>query len=76
MYSDYGVRLEDDFPPEIEDRKKDLRPVLQAANRCKDDRGELKYKAFLNADKLTINGKHYTTNNVIEVTHSGVLEWV
>ena len=64
MYSDYGVRLEDDFPPEIEDRRKDLRPVLQAANRCKDDRGERKYKAFLNADKLTINGKHYTTNNV------------
>lgn len=38
-----------------------------AAKRCTDQVGKSKYKAALHADRLTINGHHYTVNNIDKV---------
>lgn len=63
MFKDYGVRLDDDYPIEIEDNRRDLKPVMHAAKNMKDEAGKHKYSAKLNADRLIINGKPYTVNN-------------
>lgn len=63
MYRDYAVTLEDDFPPEIESNRRELKPLFLAANRSKNEAGKHKYRAALNADKLTVNGQRYTVNN-------------
>ena len=64
MYLDYGVRLEMDFPLEIDDNRKELKPVLQAALRSRNDTGGKKYNAYLSTDKLNINGRQYTVDNM------------
>ncbi len=51
-----GVYVREDFPPEIEDRRRVLRPILNAANHNDNYRG----KAKLSVDKLIINHKVYT----------------
>lgn len=64
MYIDYKVRLDDDYPTEIEDKRKDLKTVLHAANRTRNEAGQHKYRTALHADRLTINGQRYTVNTV------------
>ena len=64
MFNDYRVRLENDYPPEIDENIKELRPLLQAAHRSKNEAGERCYKAKLIADRLTVNGKQYTVETV------------
>lgn len=63
MFIDYKVRLENDFPPEIEERRKALKPVLIAAAKHKNEAGEKKYNAYLSTDRLIINGRQYTVEN-------------
>lgn len=63
IYFDYNVRLEDDFPPEIEANRKELKPVLRAAAKYRNEKGERKYNAYLNVDKLHVNGRTYTVEN-------------
>ena len=36
MFKDYGVRVDNDYPIEIEDNPRDLKPVLPAAMNCRD----------------------------------------
>ena len=63
IYFDYNVRLEDDFPLEIETNRRELKPVLRAAAKYRNEKGERKYNAFLNVDKLHVNGRTYTVEN-------------
>ena len=63
MYFDYGVRLENDFPLEINDNRKELKPILQAAMKIRTKAGGRKYSAYLKTDKLHINGRQYTVKN-------------
>ena len=56
----HGVIVEEDFPPEIESRRKTLRPVVTAAKNIIQN-GKKKYTAKLNVDMLIVNGKKYTT---------------
>lgn len=55
------VWIEEDFPLEIESKRRVLKTVLMAANKISQD-GQKKYNAKLNVDKLSINGKTYTTS--------------
>ena len=63
MFFDYGVRLENDFPVEIDDNRKELKPILQAALRYRNETGGRKYNAYLSTDKLHINGRQFTVEN-------------
>lgn len=66
MYLDYGVRLEDDYPPEIEDSRKDLKLIVREAAKHRNEVGERKYNAYLSTDKLILNGRQFT----VETTHN------
>lgn len=55
------VTIEEDFPIEIEGKRKVLKTVLNAANRVVQQDGSRKYNAKLVVDKLMVNGKTYTT---------------
>ena len=59
-----GIRVEEDFPPEIDSKRKVLKPILIAASKIKDNTGRHKHKASLRTDKLNIDGKIYTINNL------------
>lgn len=74
MYMDYQVRLDDDYPAEIEEHRRDLKPVLHAAKRSRDETGKPKYRANLHADRLIINGKQYTVDNTHRLPNELKLE--
>ena len=54
-----GIIVTEDFPPEIVRRRKMFSPVLTAAYKL-----PTTYKAFLSFDKLIVNGKSYTHNDL------------
>ena len=54
------VIIEEDFPVEIEGKRRVLKTVLNAANRVVEADGRKRYITKLVVDKLTINGKTYT----------------
>lgn len=54
------VFMSEDFPPEIERRRKELYPIANAANRLH----EYKQKATVSGDKLIINSKTYKSNTL------------
>jgi hypothetical protein len=58
-----GVHLEEDQPQEIEARRQRLLPVYRAAMELPYFRG----KTFLNGDRLTVEGTHYTVDNMHEL---------
>ena len=65
----YGVAVHEDFPQEIEDRRRVLKPILKAALNS----SEYKGKAFLSVDKLIVNRKAYTVephNNLDQLPDS------
>lgn len=51
-----GVAIHDDFPPEVEERRKILKPILKAALLLDD----YKNNSYLNVDRLMINNVSYT----------------
>ena len=58
-----GIYVNEDFPEEWVDRRKVLMPIFHAAKRNE----TLKYKTFLQRDKLVIDGHTFTTNNIEDV---------
>ena len=61
------VRVSEDFPPEIAARRKKLYPILDAAYRYRSPEnpdGESPYKARIIVDKLMLNGKLYSVNEL------------
>ena len=50
------IYVREDFPPEIEDRRRVLRPIFKKAKSL----NEFKGKCKLNVDKLVIDGRTYT----------------
>ena len=60
IYRTTGIRIEEDFPPVIEYKRKQLKPILFAANKSKDHN----YTASLNHDKLIIDNKQYSVENL------------
>jgi hypothetical protein len=60
---DSGHHLEEDQPLEIEARRSRLLPVYKKAMTIQ----EYKRRTFLNGDRLTINGTHYTIENLHEL---------
>ena len=69
IYFDHGISLEDDYPIEIEERRTELKPILQAAIRIRTPKGAYKYRASLSMDKLNINGRIYTVNTIDKLPH-------
>ena len=63
IFFDHGISMENDFPEEIEKKRRELRPIVQAAVKIKTVQGRNKYKASLNVDQLIVNGKRYTTKD-------------
>ena len=57
-----GIYVNEDFPPEIQERRRILRPILK-----KGIRGNYKGKISLSYDKLIVNGKAYTASNLHEL---------
>lgn len=68
IYSACKIRVEEDFPKEITSNRKELKPILIAANKMTTE-GKTKYKAALVGDNLRINNKRYTVNNMKELPH-------
>lgn len=59
-----GVRVEEDFPPSIDAKRKILKPFLIAANKIKDQQKSKSPKATLNLDTLNMDGKTYSVNSI------------
>ncbi len=55
-----SIHMDEDFPPEIEARRKKIYPIMRAANAFITDDGKSPFKARLNVDKLIINSQPYT----------------
>ncbi len=54
------IYLNEDFPKEIQDKRRILRPILQRAR-------TLEKQAFLNVDTLMIDGSRYTTDDLYKL---------
>lgn len=63
IYRTTGIRVEEDFPEEIEKKRRILKPIMHTANNIIVN-GRHKYYASLRADKLNVNGRLYTTESV------------
>lgn len=63
IYRETGIRLEEDFPEDIEKNRKLLKPILKAASSMHVN-GKQKYQASLRLDKLRVNGRTYTKDNM------------
>ena len=72
IYRATGIRLEEDFPPAIETKRKQLKPIFFAANKSKDHN----YTASLRQDKLTIDNKQYTVDNRLTSPKSQSREYI
>jgi len=55
-----NVYISEDYPVEIEQRRKDLYPIASAANRIP----EFRRKVRVSADKLVVNSKTYTVTSL------------
>ena len=61
----YGVKIVEDFPEEIRERRKHLFPILNAAISYKnEDHPDFQFRARLSVDKLIINGSSYTVDTL------------
>ena len=61
-----GVFVHEDYPPEIEDRRHVLRPIFNKARKS----SEYKGKCRLMQDKLILDGKAFTVNNLKDLPKS------
>ena len=58
-FREIGILVVEDFPTEVLEKRKQFKPILQAAYKS-----EGRFKAKLVADKLQVNGKLYTTSDI------------
>ncbi len=58
------IYIAEDYPAEVELIRKKLYPIMRAANACRDEAGNRPYQAHLNTDKLIINSRAYTADNL------------
>ena len=63
IYRVTGIRIEEDFPEVIENKRKVLKPILNKAANIREN-GKRKYYSSLRLDKLNINGRIYTTDTM------------
>jgi ribA/ribD-fused uncharacterized protein len=65
------VSVSEDYPPEIQDRQKQLYPILDAAYKYRDaTKPEFRYSGYIALDKLILNGKVYTIDTLCNLpTH-------
>jgi hypothetical protein len=63
MLRDTGVHIDEDQPSEIDARRSRLLPIYKKAMSNPDYRK----RTFLNGDHLTVNGEHYTIENLQEL---------
>ena len=63
-----NIKVEEDFPKVITEKRKELKPILIAAN-MKTTEGKAKYKTALIGDKLHINNKRYTVETIKDLPH-------
>ena len=61
-----GIRMEEDFPEEIEKKRRVLKPIVNKANSIVVN-GKRKYQASLHIDKLKVNGKTYSTDTTCKL---------
>lgn len=69
-----GIRIEEDFAPKVESNRKILKPILIAATKCVDANGRHEFNASLRLDKLNVNGKVFTVNNMDKLPPKLALE--
>lgn len=62
-----NILVEEDFPHEIDERRRILRPVMLAASSKTQQNGKNRYSASLNVDKLVVNGKSYSTKTTVKL---------
>lgn len=63
--SEQAVSIGEDFPVEIDQRRKALYPILQAALNFRDpENADFRYRAKIVKDKLIINGSAYTVDTL------------
>ena len=58
------ISIEEDFATKVEENRRTLKPILHAANKKIDRSGKKEFYAKLRMDKLSINGKVYTVDNM------------
>lgn len=58
------IRVEEDFATKIEADRKILKPIFLAANKSTNQNGKKEYRANLTLDKLRVDNKVYTVNNL------------
>ena len=58
------IYIAEDYPAEVELIRKKLYPIMRAANAYRDEAGNRPYQAHLNTDKLIINSRAYTADNL------------
>lgn len=69
IYSRWKIKAEEDYPHDVEMERKELRPIMLAANRILDANGNHKYRSSLNSNKLLVNNKTYTTQSVEQLPY-------
>lgn len=59
-----GIKIEQAYTKAMEDRRKELKPVITAAIQINKSTGQNRYNAKLRDDKVIINNKSYTIENM------------
>ena len=66
IYRLAGIKTEEDFPEEIEKKRRILKPILnKAANTTLN--GSHKYQASMHMDKLNVNGRTYSMDTICKL---------
>ena len=63
IYRRCSIEVEEDYPPDMEERRKELRLVMRAINNSRVE-GRIKYRASVFEDKLIVNGKLYSVETL------------
>ena len=63
VYNKCGIQIDEDFPPDIQDKRRELRPLMLSINN-KRVNGRIKYRASIWEDKLIVNGKQYSVETL------------
>ena len=59
-----GVWIKEDYPAEIEERRRILWPYVRAARQGDPSNPNVRISAYLRGDKLILNNQSYTTDNI------------
>ena len=72
----FRIRIESDLPQAMEDQRKELRPIVVAANKIKDEKGNNKYRASLQQDTIIVNNRTYDVNSAKHLPRELTLEMI